>query len=161
MLIKMMVRNLTLDPLTNMPILILRNEEGDLVVPIWIGVFEANAIARELDKIPSNRPLTHDLIRTIMQKSNTTISRALITELKDGTYYAVLEIKTGSETIAVDARPSDAIALAIRFDAPIFVNQDVVEQSKAAEHGRDQENAEKLRDWLKALKPEDFGKYQM
>ncbi|MBN1355550.1 bifunctional nuclease family protein [bacterium] len=161
MLVKMKVRNLTLDPLTNMPIIILRNDEGDLVVPIWIGVFEANAIAMELEKIPTSRPLTHDLFRTILQKADITVIRTMITDLRDGTYYAVLELKIGPKTISVDARPSDAIALAIRFDAPIFVHQDVIEQSKAADHGRDQETAEKLRDWLKSLKPEDFGKYQM
>ncbi|MBN1552807.1 bifunctional nuclease family protein [bacterium] len=161
MLIKMSVKNLTLDPLTNMPIIILKNEEGNLVVPIWVGVFEANAIALELEKIPTPRPMTHDLMKKIMKKLGVIVSRALITDLKDGTYFAVLEFKTKIKTFTIDARPSDAIALALRFDAPIYVEQEVVEKSKAADHGKDQEDAEKLKDWLKSLKPEDFGKYSM
>jgi uncharacterized protein len=161
MLIKMSVKNLTLDPMTNMPIIILKNEEGDLVVPIWVGVFEANAIVLELEKIPTPRPLTHDLIKEILNQLDAKIVRILITDLKDGTYYAVLEIKSGKKTISVDARPSDAIALALRFDAPIFVHQDVIEKSKATDHGKDQEESERIRDWLKSLKPEDFGKYTM
>ncbi len=161
MLVKMTVKNLTLDPMTNMPIIILKNEAGDLVVPIWVGVYEANAIALELEKIPPLRPMTHDLIRNIIKQLNSDIERVIITDLKEGTYYAVLEVKTQAETIMVDCRPSDAIAIALRFNATIFVEQEVVEKSRAADHGRDPDEAEKLQDWLKSLKPEDFGKYSM
>jgi uncharacterized protein len=161
MLIKMSVKNLTLDPITNMPIIILKNDSGELVVPIWIGVFEANAIVLELEKIPTPRPLTHDLLKDILNQMNAVITRAMITDLKEGTYYAILEIKFESKTITIDARPSDAIALALRFDAPIYVSQDVIEKSKAADHGHDQEESERIKDWLKSLKPGDFGKYRM
>lgn len=161
MLVRMAVKNLTLDPMTNMPIIILKNDAGDLVVPIWVGVFEANAIAMELGKIPTLRPMTHDLIRDIIKKMDADLDRVIITDLKEGTYYAALEIKIGSITLTIDCRPSDAIAVALRFNALIFVDQDVVEKSRAADHGRDPDEAEKLQDWLKSLKPEDFGKYSM
>ena len=161
MLIKMVVKNLTLDPLTNVPIIILRNETGDLIVPIWVGVFEANAIAVELEKIPSSRPMTHDLLKNVIKELGAVLVRALITDLKDGTYFAVLELKSQGKTVTMDARPSDAIAMALRFNVPIFVNNIVIEKSKAADHGRDQEDAEKIRDWLEVLRPEDFGKYRM
>ena len=161
MLVKMTVRNLALDPMTNVPIIILRDESGNLVVPIWIGIFEANAIAMVLANIPTARPMTHDLLKVLMEKGDLSVQRALITDIKDGTYYALLEIQKGENTISVDCRPSDAIAIALRFNAPILVDQVVIEKSKAADHGRDAEEAEKLQDWLESLKPEDFGKYSM
>ena len=132
-----------------------------MVVPIWIGIFEANAIALELEQIPTPRPMTHDLMKSIMEKLDVSISRVLITDLRDVTYYAVLELETPNGMIQIDSRPSDAIALALRFDAPIFVNQSVIEKSKAADYGKEKDEAEKLKDWLKSLKPEDFGKYRM
>ena len=161
MLVKMSVKNLAVDPLFNAPIVILKNDDGDLVVPIWIGAFEANAILNELENSPTTRPMTHDLIKTILSKVELTLERILITDIRDGVYFAVIDIKSKSGTISIDARPSDAIALALRFDAPIFVSQDVIEKCNAAEHGSDPDDVEKLRDWLKSLKPEDFGKYKM
>jgi uncharacterized protein len=161
MFIKMMVKNLALDPVTNMPIIILKNDTGDLVVPIWVGVFEANAIVLELEKIPTPRPLTHDLVKEIILQLQAAITRIFIHDLRDGIYFATLEIVIGDRTISIDARPSDAIALALRFDAPVFVHEDVIERSRAAEYGRDQEESERIKDWLKSLKPEDFGKYSM
>ncbi len=160
MLIKMVVRNLTLDPMTNLPILILRDESGDLVVPIWIGIFEANAIVLELEQMPTIRPLTHDLTKTIIEKLGATISRIMITDLDEGTYFAVIELKTDHGKITIDSRPSDAIALALRFRAPIYVNQDVIAKGNASDHDIEKDS-EKLKNWLKSLKPEDFGDYSM
>ncbi len=163
MFVKMTVYNLAMDPFSNVPIVLLRDESGELIVPIWVGGFEANAIALELQKIQPVRPITHDLLKSILKKLNIVVTRVLITDLKEGTYYAILELKGPSGALSMDSRPSDAIAMALRFDAPIFVSQTVIEKSKAADHGSEPEKdeTEKLKDWLKSLRPEDFGKYGM
>ena len=168
MLYEMQVRGLTLDPLTNMPIIILKDAEGQRALPIWVGIFEANAIALELESIDTPRPMTHDLMKSIINELDGTVNRVVVNELRENTYYAFIDIACNGDTYRIDSRPSDAIALALRFDAPIFVEEDVVEQSKNVELAEaepesdsEDESPEDLKDWLSKLKPEDFGKYKM
>ncbi|MBI2565476.1 MAG: bifunctional nuclease family protein [Candidatus Schekmanbacteria bacterium] len=170
MLYEMRVRGLTLDPLTNMPIIMLKDKDGTRALPIWVGIFEANAIALELEQIDTPRPMTHDLMKNIIHELKGTVNRIVVNELRNNTYYAYIDITSNGNRLTIDSRPSDAIALALRFGAPIFVAEEVVEQSRAVEmpepaepptDSGDDESEKQLKDWLKKLKPEDFGKYQM
>ena len=138
-MVEMKVEGLTLDPLTNMPIIILKDLEGNRALPIWVGFFEANAIALEIEKIVPQRPMTHDLLRNFILEMGYEVSKIVITDLKDNTFYAQIVIEKGDETAVFDARPSDAIALALRSDCPIFVDSNVFELSNAAS---EQETAE-------------------
>ncbi|MBN2383402.1 bifunctional nuclease family protein [bacterium] len=154
MLHEMIVHGLTLDPLTNMPIIILRDKENQRALPIWIGVFEANAILLELEKINTPRPMTHDLLKIMIDQFKGKVNRIVVNDLKDSTFYANIEIAFNHTNIIIDSRPSDAIALALRVNAPIFVSDKVIASSKTIENT---ENDEQLKDWLEHLKPEDFG----
>jgi uncharacterized protein len=157
----MEIRGLMLDPSTNVPIVILRDEAGDRLLPIWIGLFEANAIALSLEGVTSPRPLTHDLLQVFLERLGGALTRVLISELRATTYYAVLFVQTDSGEITIDSRPSDAIGLALRAKAPIFVAADVLEKARAIHVGAEQLDEKRLRKYLEELDPEDLGKYTM
>jgi hypothetical protein len=164
MLVEMKVRGLALDPVSNMPIIILRDDEDKRSLPIWVGIFEANAIALELEKIATARPMTHDLIKNILESLEVQVARVVVTDLKENTFFAVLHLKLGSAEYTVDSRPSDAIALALRVAAPIFVDEDVFPKAGKMEVTKEGEpmkadDPEQLREWLQNIKPEDFEKY--
>ena len=162
MFVEMKVRGLALDPVSNMPIIILRDEEEKRSLPIWVGIFEANAIALELEKIATPRPMTHDLIKNIVESVEAKIEKIVVNDLRENTFFALIHLRLGEEEITVDSRPSDAIALALRAGAPIFVEEDVVRRAKSVEVApKESDDQEKLKEWLENLKPEDFGKYKM
>jgi uncharacterized protein len=161
MLIKMTVRGIALDPITNMPIIILKDVEERKALPIWVGIFEANAIALELEKVTTPRPMTHDLLKSVLDGLGATVQRIVVNDLKDNTFFAVIELLCNGATINIDSRPSDAIALALRVNAPIFVAEAVVAQAKSVEIPEEKEDDDKWKEWLLHLKPEDFGKYRM
>ncbi|MFQ5829218.1 MAG: bifunctional nuclease family protein [Candidatus Methylomirabilia bacterium] len=166
MWVEMKVRGLALDPLSNMPIIILRDEEEKRSLPIWVGIFEANAIALELEKVTTPRPMTHDLIKNILEALQARVLKVVVNDLRENTFFAVLHLQLGGSEVTVDSRPSDAIALALRVGAPIFVDEDVVERSKTVEAAKEveavnPEDKEKVKEWLENLKPEDFDKFNM
>jgi bifunctional DNase/RNase len=160
--IEVRIRGLMMDPSTNMPIVILKDVASDAVMPIWVGLFEANAIAIEIEKVATPRPMTHDLTRNIMHYLNASLERVVINEIKDDTFYATLWLKQDSEIISVDARPSDAIALALRADCPIYVNEEVMKAARLNTSGTaETPTAEQLRGWLEGLNDDDLGRYKM
>ncbi len=159
--IEMTIKGLMIDPITNMPIVILKDKEGDRVLPIWVGVFEANAIALQIENISTPRPMTHDLLRNILSEIEADVQRIVVCELKENTFYAMIYLDREGQTMAVDARPSDAIALALRTKAPIFVEDDVVESAKGLDLSKDKTDSERLQKWLEGLNPDDLGKYKM
>ena len=161
--IEVQIRGLMLDPVTNMPIVVLKDVASDLVLPIWVGGFEANAIALELEKTTPPRPGTHDLLRNMARGLNATVRKVVVSDLRDDTFFATIWLEQGGETITIDARPSDAIALALRWDCPIFVSQIVLGRSRQAaqEAGSNNVNAEELRKWLENLNEDDTGQYKM
>jgi hypothetical protein len=160
MLVEMTVKGLALDPMSNMPIIILKDLEDKKALPIWVGIFEANAIALELEKIHTPRPMTHDLIKNIFEGLGVAVKRIVVNDLKDNTFYAILELNVNGNQVTIDSRPSDAIAIALRVGAPIFVSEKVIQGAKSVDI-TDEEEADKLKQWLENLKPEDFGKYNM
>jgi hypothetical protein len=164
MLVEMKVRGLALDPVSNMPIIILRDEEDKRSLPIWVGIFEANAIALELEKIATPRPMTHDLIKNVLESLDAQVTRVVVTDLRENTFYAALHLKLGNAEHTVDSRPSDAIALALRVAAPIFVEDAVFPKAGKMDVSKEGEpmkpdDPEQLREWLQNIKPEDFEKY--
>jgi hypothetical protein len=167
MYIEMKVAGITLDPMTKMPIVILKDSSGENTLPIWIGIAEASAIAIQLEKIDLARPMTHDLLRNVLNELRVNLERVEVTDLRDNTYFALLYLKVGDETLPVDSRPSDAIALALRTDSPIFVDKDVINKSrhidttKAEEGMATPEDRDKWTEILENLTPEAFGKYKM
>ncbi|HET7854471.1 MAG TPA: bifunctional nuclease family protein [Candidatus Methylomirabilis sp.] len=161
MLIRMTVRGIALDPITNMPIIILKDVEEKRALPIWVGIFEANAIALELEKIATPRPMTHDLIKNILDGLGATVQQIVVNDLKDNTFFAVIEVNHNGNMVSIDSRPSDAIALALRVNAPIFVTEKVVSKAKSMDIAEEKEETDRWKEWLENLKPEDFGKYKM
>jgi bifunctional DNase/RNase len=159
--IEVQIRGLMMDPVTNMPIVILKDVESEMVLPIWVGIFEANAIAIELEKTATPRPMTHDLLRNLARGLNATVNKVVVSELKDDTFYAVIWMEQEGDTVAIDARPSDAIALALRFDCPIYVNRDVLASSRVAANGTQNINPDELRKWLENLNDDEMGRYKM
>jgi bifunctional DNase/RNase len=164
MFVEMKVKGLALDPLSNLPIIILRDEDDKRSLPIWIGIYEANAIALELEKIETPRPMTHDLIKNILETIEARVLKVMVTDLKENTFYAVLHLQAAGTEYTVDSRPSDAIALALRVGAPIYVDEDVVRKAKTLEVGKEGEpvkadDPDQLREWLQNIKPEDFEKF--
>jgi bifunctional DNase/RNase len=159
--VEMQIRGLMMDPVTNMPIVVLKDIASDLVLPIWVGIFEANAIALELEKTATPRPMTHDLIRNMARNLNAEVRKIVVSELRDDTFYAVIWLEQAGETVAMDARPSDAIALALRWDCPIYVNRDVLENSRQATSGSQSINADEMRRWLENLNDDEMGRYKM
>jgi bifunctional DNase/RNase len=159
--VEMKIRGLMMDPVTNMPIVILRDVSGNSVLPIWVGVYEANAIALEIEKVSTPRPMTHDLIKSLLLGLNTAMRKVVVSELKDDTFYAVIWLDRDGETISVDSRPSDALALALRLDCPSYVEETVLKSSSKAANASDKDNKEELKRWLDGLNDEDLGRYKM
>ena len=159
--VEMTIRGLVMDPVTNMPIVILKDVAGDTVLPIWVGVYEANAIALGIEKVTTPRPMTHDLIKNVLTGLETQVHKVVVTELREDTFYAVIWLDRGGEIISIDSRPSDALALALRMDCPIFVDELVLKNSKLAANLSDKVTSEELRKWLEGLNDEDLGKYKM
>jgi bifunctional DNase/RNase len=170
-MLEMKVKGLTLDPLTNMPIVILKDTDEKKVLPIWVGIFEANAIALEMEQVSTPRPMTHDLLKNIIEGFQAQVARIVVNDLKDNTFYAVITINLNGNEVLIDARPSDAIALALRVNAPIFVAEKVIEEAKSIEfteqvasgerEGENMPESDDWKKWLENLKPEDFGKYEI
>jgi uncharacterized protein len=159
--VEMVIRGLMMDPVTNMPIVVLKDVSGDTVLPIWVGIFEANAIALELEKTATPRPMTHDLLQNMARGLNAQVQKVVVSELRDDTFYAVIWMDHAGETVAMDARPSDAIALALRWDCPIYVNRDVLEQSKQMATGAQTVSADEMLRWLENLNDDEMGRYKM
>ena len=161
MQIEMTIKGLMVDPVTNMPIVVLRDESGEHSLPIWVGVFEANAIALQIENVTPPRPMTHDLLRNVISNFRGEVEKVVISELKESTFYAFVCIRIDGQLAAVDSRPSDAIALALRVGAPIFAEESVVTDAKNAELSPDKGNSERLSKWLENLDPDELGKYKM
>lgn len=161
MQIEMTIKGLMVDPITNMPIVILRDEDGDRVLPIWVGIFEANAIALQIENVTTPRPMTHDLLRNVIADLDGSVEKIVVSDLKENTFYALIYVRIRGEVVAVDARPSDAIALALRVGAPIFVEDEVVKNARNLEFSPDKGDSERLAKWLESLDPEELGKYKM
>src|SRR5689334_20819289 len=163
-LIPMSIKGLMLDPVSNSPIVVLKDEEEKFFLPIWVGIFEANAIALQLENITTPRPMTHDLLRDMISKLDARVTRIVINDLKDATFFAQIRLlirrSTGDQMLEIDARPSDAIALALRTEAPIFVAQSVLDQAQTITPDGE-ESEEKTKAWFDNLSPEDLGKYKM
>lgn len=159
--IEMKIRGLMVDPSTNAPIVILKDVQSDTVLPIWVGLYEANAIALEVEKATTPRPMTHDLLKNLVHGLNATVQRVVVTELKNDTFYAVLWLEQDGELVTIDCRPSDALALALRTDCPIYVDEDVLRVAKVIPNPSDQATQEELRRWLENLNDEDLGRYKM
>lgn len=159
--VEMKIRGLMMDPVTNMPIVILKDVNGNTILPIWVGIYEANAIALEIEKVSTPRPMTHDLLKTILQGLSAGVRKVVVSELRDDTFYAVIWLEKDGELISVDSRPSDALALALRVDCPIYVEDSVLKSSRMAAAVSDKVNNEELRRWLEGLNDEDLGRYKM
>ena len=154
------IRGLMMDPVTNMPMIVLKDVNGDGVLPIWVGIFEANAIALEIEKSATPRPMTHDLLRNTLRAFEAKVTRVVVSELRDDTFYAVIWMDRKGETLTLDARPSDALALAMRADCPMYVSRAVMDSARDAKKGKDI-NQDELRRWLEGLGDDDMGRYKM
>ncbi len=159
--VEMRIRGLMMDPVSNMPIVILKDVDSDTVLPIWVGPFEANAIALEIEKVVTPRPMTHDLLKNVMVGLGAIVQKVVVTELKDDTFYAVIWAERDGKIVSIDSRPSDALALALRMDCPIFVDEEVLKNSKVASASSERLSGDDLRKWLEGLDDEDLGKYKM
>lgn len=161
MQVQMQIKGLMVDPVTNMPIVILKDESENRVLPIWVGIFEANAIALRVEEIETPRPMTHDLLRNMLAAFDAAVEKIVVNDLRDNTYYARIHIRVDGKEQTIDSRPSDALALALRVEAPIFVEEAVLDQAKTIEDERDLSDSERLRKWFENLDPEEFSKYKM
>jgi len=159
--IEMRIKGLVIDPISKMPIVVLEEMEGDRMLPIWIGVFEANAISLKMENIATPRPMTHDLFKNFFQQFCAEIQKIVVTDVKDNTFYANIHCRSDNRDFIIDSRPSDAIALSLRLEAPIFVNEEVIQKAHSLKFDENLEDSEKLQKWLENLQPEDFGKYKM
>ena len=159
--VEMKIRGLLMDPVTNMPIVVLKDVNGSAILPIWVGIYEANAIALEIEKVATPRPMTHDLIRNLLFGLETGVKKVVVSDLKEDTFYAVIWLERNGEVITVDSRPSDALAIALRLDCPIYVAEAVLKTSKTAAAVAEIGNNEELRRWLENLPDEDLGRYKM
>ena len=159
-LVPMSIKGLMLDPVSNSPIVVLKDETEKFFLPIWVGIFEANAIALQLENVATPRPMTHDLLKNMIADLDARVARVVINDLRDSTFFAQIRVITGGKTLEVDARPSDAIALALRTEAPIFVAQSVLDQAQTISPDGD-DSDEKLKKWFDQLGPDDMGKYKM
>lgn len=159
--LEMKIRGLMMDPVTNMPIVILKDVSGASVLPIWVGIYEANAIALEIEKVQTQRPMTHDLIKSLLLGLETGVKKVVVNELREDTFYAIIWLEKDGHLISVDSRPSDALALALRLDCPIFVDEQVLANSKVSTASTDKINNEELRRWLENIPDDDLGRYKM
>ncbi len=156
--VRMQIKGLFMDPLNRMPIVMLVDQKGESLLPIWIGMAEASAIAMQLENVQPPRPMTHDLLHNVIESLNARLQKVVVHDLQDNTFYAILVLQTGEDIVIVDARPSDAIALALRFNAPIYVHERVLMEARTIDL---HESAESVQQWLENMEPEDFGKYQV
>jgi len=161
MQIEMTIKGLMIDPITNMPIIILRDEQGQRVLPIWVGVFEANAIALQIENVQTPRPMTHDLLKNVIDDLSARVDRIVVCELKENTFYATIHMTVSGRQLEVDARPSDAIALALRTRSPIFVEETVIQNARSVEPSKDSMDIGRLQKWLEGLSEDELGKYKM
>jgi len=162
--IEFKIKGLMMDPLTNSPIVVLQDVQSDTLLPIWVGIFEANAIALQIEKVDTPRPMTHDLIKVLLNQLDARVTKVVVTELRDSTFYALIFLDVSGKVMTVDSRPSDAIALALRTDSPIFVTEEVISKSSsaaAAAPSGERSSPEDIKRWLENLNPEDLGKYKM
>src|SRR5438270_8278288 len=159
--VEMTIRGLMMDPVSNMPIVILKDVGGETVLPIWVGVYEANAIALEMEKVSTPRPMTHDLIKNVLTGLETLVHKVVVTELKEDTFYAVIWLERNGKVISIDSRPSDALALALRADCPIYVDEEVIRTSKSSNAESERLSNDELKKFLEGLNDEDLGKYKM
>src|ERR671929_1514666 len=154
MQIEMTIKGLMVDPITNTPIVILRDKEGQKVLPIWVGIFEANAIALQIENISTPRPMTHDLLRNVIHDLKASVQKVVVCDLQENTFYALIYLSMNGEVVAIDARPSDAIALALRTRAPIFVEDTVIDHAKTMDPSSEKADSDRLHKWLESLDPE-------
>jgi len=159
--IEMRIKGLVVDPISKMPIVVLEDINSERMLPIWIGVFEANAIALKIENIATPRPMTHDLLKNLLDELDIKVEKIVVNDVRDNTFYALIYCRHMNQTITIDSRPSDAIALVLRTDAPIFVEESVVEKAHSMKIDENLEDSENLKKWLENLQPEDFGKYKM
>ncbi|MBM63769.1 MAG: hypothetical protein CL484_12555 [Acidobacteria bacterium] len=159
--VEMSIRGLMVDPLTNMPIVMLHDPNGERVLPIWVGIFEANSIALQIENVPSPRPMTHDLLRNVIQDLRGEVTKVVVSDVKESTFYATIHLRVADKPVVIDARPSDAIALALRAKAPIFAEETVIEKAKSLEGKPAEGDSERLQKWLENLDSEELGKYKM
>ena len=161
MLIEMTIKGLLVDPITNMPIVVLKDKEGERVLPISVGIFEANAIVLQIENVATPRPMTHDLLRNIIANLDGEVNRVVVSDLKENTFFASIHLTVKGEHVVVDARPSDAIALALRTRAPILVEETVVDNAKTVDFASEAVDSDRRQQWLESLDPEEMGKYKM
>ena len=159
--VEMKIRGLMVDPVSNTPIVVLKDVSGEGVLPIWVGVFEANAIALEIEKVTTPRPMTHDLIKNVLMGLDARVHKVVVSELREDTFYAVIWMEREGRVVSVDSRPSDALALALRMDCPIFVDEEVLKSSKQGTVVTDKVTNEEIRKWLEGLNDDDLGRYKM
>jgi uncharacterized protein len=159
--VEMKISGLMPDPTTNMPIVVLKDNVSGIVLPIWVGAYEANAIALEIEKITTPRPMTHDLLKNLLVGLETIVRKVVVTELRDDTFFAVIWLERDGQAISIDSRPSDALALALRMDCPIYVEDEVLKNSKIAGNVSDRVSSDELRKWLENLGEDDLGRYKM
>ncbi|HVB85778.1 MAG TPA: bifunctional nuclease family protein [Candidatus Dormibacteraeota bacterium] len=155
------IRGLMMDPATNQPVVVLKELQGSGVLPIWVGVYEAQAIALEIEKVQTARPMTHDLLKNVLTGLNVHVQKVVVSDLKDDTFYALIWMEREGQTMSMDSRPSDALALALRLDCPIFVDDQVLKSSKITSVVSEKSSNEELRKWLENLSDEDLGRYKM
>ena len=159
--LEMKIRGLMMDPVTNMPIVVLKDVQGNSILPIWVGVYEANAIALEIEKVQTPRPMTHDLLKNVFLGLDVRVDKIVVNELRDDTFYALIWVEREGQMMTIDSRPSDALALALRMDCPIFVDEQVLKNSKVSTALTERNTNEQLRGWLEGLSDEDLGRYKM
>ena len=159
--VEMKIRGLMMDPATNMPIVVLKDIHGSAVLPVWVGIYEANAIALEIEKVQTPRPMTHDLLRNVLLGLNVRVQKVVVNDLRDQTFYALIWIERDGRIMSIDSRPSDALALALRVDCPIFVEDEVLKSSREPSPINENTTTEELRRWLENLPDEDLGRYKM
>jgi bifunctional DNase/RNase len=159
--VRMGVKALIVDPIANMPVVILRDDAETNVLPIWVGLFEANAIALQMEGVTTPRPMTHDLLKNVIEKIQGDVVRVVINALEENTFYAQIHLRVADRELLIDSRPSDAIALALRTNAPVFVEEEVLEKSRRSDESPDGRNSARLRKWLEEVDPDSLGKYKM
>ncbi len=160
-MVRMEIKGLLMDPVSNMPVVILRDTEKGHFLPIWVGIFEANAIALEMEKVSTPRPMTHDLLKNLLSELDARVDRIVINDLRDNTFFARIHLTRGDSTLSVDSRPSDAIALALRSQAGIFVEEEVLEKSRNLRAEGSEQDPDRLKKWLEEASPDELGKYRM
>jgi uncharacterized protein len=159
--IEMKIRGLMMDPVTNMPVVVLKDSDGGSILPIWVGIYEANAIALEIEKVQTPRPMTHDLLKNVLLGLNVRVQKVVVNDLKEDTFYALIWMERDGQVMAIDSRPSDALALALRLDCPIYVEEQVLKSSRVSSAASEKTSNEELRKWLENLNDEDLGRYKM